>query len=104
MARTQIAELQGDCLLVVEEQERRLRQWDFFHAVPWTAHVFVGAGEGPCAILMVGARNAGEGLVYPVGESATRHGASVERETPSPEEAYAAWQRPVPAWRTWPPA
>ena len=28
--------------------------WDFFHSPPWTEHVFVAAGEGPCVILMVG--------------------------------------------------
>jgi uncharacterized cupin superfamily protein len=96
--------LEGECTLVVEEQERRLRQWDFFHAPPQTAHVFVGAGDGPCAILMVGARNAGEGILYPVSDVAGRHGASVAKETPSPEEAYAGWKRPVPAKRAWPPA
>jgi uncharacterized cupin superfamily protein len=95
--------LSGECDLIVEGQERRLRQWDFFYAAPWTGHVFVGAGEGPCAILMVGARNVGEGLVYPADEVAVRRGAGVERETPSPEEAYAGWERPAPARRTWPP-
>jgi uncharacterized cupin superfamily protein len=94
--------LHGECTLVVEEEERRLRQWDFFHAAPGTAHVFVGAGDGPCAILMAGARNV-EGLVYPVSAAAARHGASVERETSSGEEAYAGWQRPRPARRPWPP-
>ena len=49
--------LHGECILVVEEQERRLRQWDFFHCPPGTRHVFVGAGDGPCAILMIGARD-----------------------------------------------
>lgn len=92
----------GECVALIEGQERRLRQWDFFHAAPGTAHVFVGAGEGPCAILMVGARNV-EGLVYPVSATAARHGASVERETSSGEEAYANWQRPQPAPRIWPP-
>jgi uncharacterized cupin superfamily protein len=97
--------LAGECLLIVEEQERRLRQWDFFHAAPWTTHTFVGAGEGPCAILMVGARNAGEGLRYPVSEAAKRHRAGVEEETDLAEEAYpsAGWERPAPARRSWPP-
>ena len=95
--------LQGECLLIVEDQERRLGQWDFFNAAPWTAHAFVGAGEGPCAILMVGARNAGEGLVYPVSEVAGRHRASVERETSSEEEAYEGWEMPQSTRRPWPP-
>ncbi len=37
----------GEALLVVEGQERRLKQWDFVHCPPETRHAFVGAGEGP---------------------------------------------------------
>ena len=97
--------LQGECLLIVEEQERTLRQWDFFYSAPWTAHVIVGAGDGPCAVLMVGARNAGEGLVYPVSEVAQRHGAGVEKETNLGEEAYPSmgWQQPENVRTDWPP-
>ena len=39
--------LSGECALLVENQERRLRAWDFFHCPPWTEHAFVGAGGGP---------------------------------------------------------
>jgi quercetin dioxygenase-like cupin family protein len=39
--------LSGECALLVEDEERRLRPWDFFHSPPWTEHAFVGAGEGP---------------------------------------------------------
>ena len=49
--------LSGECALLVEDEERRLRPWDFFHSFPWTEHAFVGAGEGPCVILMVGSRS-----------------------------------------------
>ena len=80
--------LSGECLLLVEEEERRLRPFDFFHAPPWTAHAFVGAGEEPCAILMAGARF-GPGVRYPRSELAARHGASVEKETSDWREAYA---------------
>jgi uncharacterized cupin superfamily protein len=96
--------LQGECLLIVDGEERRLRRWDFFHSAPWTPHVLVGAGEGPCAILMVGARNTGGEIVYPVSEAAARYGASVERETTSLAEAYADWSPPEPARCPWPPA
>ncbi len=48
--------LSGECLLLVEGEERPLKQWDFVHCPRWTEHVFVGAGDGPCAILMVGGR------------------------------------------------
>ena len=60
--------LSGECLLLVEGEERPLKAWDFVHCPPWTEHVFVGTGDGPCAIVGVGARNAGEGLVYPASE------------------------------------
>jgi uncharacterized cupin superfamily protein len=97
--------LLGECDLVVEDEVRRLRQWDFFYSAQWTAHAIVGAGDGPCAILMVGARNAGDGIVYPVSEPAAHLGASVERETSSAPEAYGSmgWQRPEAARRPWPP-
>jgi uncharacterized cupin superfamily protein len=81
--------LSGECLLIVEGQERPLRAWDFVHLPPDTRHVFVGAGEGPCAILMVGARKEPETILYPVDEVAQRHGAGVDVETPHPREAYA---------------
>jgi len=86
--------LAGECLLLVEEEERPLRQWDFVHCPPWTRHVFVGAGDGPCAILMVGARPQPEELLYPVSEVARKHRAGVEQETPSAQEAYAAFEMP----------
>jgi uncharacterized cupin superfamily protein len=94
--------LSGECTLVVEEQERTLRQWDFFHCPAGTRHIFVGAGAGPCAILMIGARPDVD-LLYPVSEVAAKHGASVAKETPSPEEAYADWPGDfVPVRLPWP--
>jgi uncharacterized cupin superfamily protein len=88
--------LSGECIAIVEEEERRLRQWDFLHCPPWTKHAFVGAGDGPCVVLMVGARVEG-GIVYPVSEVAARHRASVETETRSPREAYAPYGHWLPA-------
>jgi uncharacterized cupin superfamily protein len=85
--------LSGECLLVVEEEERRLRAWDFFHCPAGTRHVFVGAGDGPCAILMVGGRTPGATVHYPVSDVAAAHGASASRATGSPSEAYADWPR-----------
>jgi uncharacterized cupin superfamily protein len=91
--------LSGECLLLIEGEERRLKAWDFVHCPPRTHHVFVGAGEGPCAILMVGARSGGvaDDLRYPVDPVAARHGASVEQETTDPREAYARFSRFEPA-------
>ena len=80
--------LAGECLLLIDGQERALRQWDFVHCPAWTEHVFVGAGDGPCALLAVGARSGGD-VVYPRSEVALRHRAGVEHETREPREAYA---------------
>ena len=85
--------LSGECKLLVDGEERLLRPWDFFHCPACTEHVFVGAGEGPCVILMVGARSESEQLHYPVSELAARYGASAEEETPDPEQAYARFER-----------
>ncbi len=85
--------LHGECLLVVEEQERRLRQWDFVHFPPGTHHVVIGSGEGPCALLMVGTRNPDHTITYPVSEVAAKHGASARETTSSAKEAYGHWDR-----------
>jgi len=63
------------------------------HCPPHTNHVIVGAGDGPCVVVAVGARvlsvdNPDWGG-YPVDETALRHGAGVAQETTIPEEAYA---------------
>lgn len=83
--------ISGECVLVIEGEERSLRAWDFVHCPPWTRHVFVGAGETPCVIVMVGSRADGFDVVYPVNEVAAKHGASVLEETSSPDEAYGRW-------------
>jgi uncharacterized cupin superfamily protein len=79
----------GECVLVIEGEERRLKAWDFVHCPPWTQHVFVGAGDGPCVIGMTGSRVGGFEVLYPVNEVAAKHGASVLEETSQPDEAYA---------------
>ena len=48
--------LAGECLLIVEGEERKLKTWDFFHCPPGTEHIIVGAGEEPAVVLAVGAR------------------------------------------------
>ena len=80
--------LSGECTLIVEEQERPLRQWDYFHCPADTSHVMVGDGDGPCAILMIGSRP-DERILYPVSELAAKYGASAAKETDVPDEAYA---------------
>jgi uncharacterized cupin superfamily protein len=82
--------LSGECTLIVEDDERQLRQWDYVHCPAGTSHVFVGAGEGPCAILMIGVRP-DEPVRYPVSAIAATYGASVSKQTSVPDEAYADW-------------
>ena len=86
--------LSGECLLLVEG-EAPTGAWDFVHCPAWTEHVFVGAGDGPCAILMIGTRLVDD-VVYPLNELALQHGAGVERETKSAQEAYARFETGKP--------
>ena len=88
--------LRGECLLIVEGQELQLREWDYFHCPPDVAHAIVGAGTGPALVLAVGNRLGPDVIVYPRDETALRHGAGVEQETPHPAEAYARFTRPAP--------
>jgi len=82
-----------------------MRRWDYAHLPSGTAHVCVGAGTGPCAVLMVGTRRGDdERILYPVSPTAARHGASVETETPSPDEAYARFAESERRPLAWPPA
>jgi uncharacterized cupin superfamily protein len=94
--------LAGECILLIEGEERRLKAWDFVHCPPNTEHGFVGAGDGPCVIFMTGARKGWPetGVVYPRLELALRHGVGVETETRSGAEAYA----PFPKWQPGRPA
>jgi uncharacterized cupin superfamily protein len=81
--------LAGECLLLVNGDQRRLRTWDFFHSPAGTEHVIVGAGNGPAIVLAVGARHDPESFRYPVSELAARYGASAAVETTDPDQAYA---------------
>jgi len=94
--------LSGEALLLVEDEERPLRQWDYFHCPPDTAHMTVGAGDGPCALLMVGTRSADATIRYLPHPVAAKHGVAVEQETDSPREAYANRPPIVPAPSPWP--
>ena len=98
--------LAGECLLLVEGEERRLKTWDFVHCPPGTEHVFVGAGDGPCVIFMTGGRTREKDTVYPHSDVARRYRAGAETETRSAADAYAAfphWQpeRPDPKGMPW---
>ena len=83
--------LSGECRLLVEGEERLLRPWDFFHSPAGTEHIFVGAGDVPCVILMAGGRSENWQVLYPVSELAARYGASAEEETSDPDQAYVGF-------------
>ena len=88
--------LSGEPLLIVEGEERPLRQWDFVHCPAETKHTIVGAGDGPSVVLAVGARDRSIGPDwggYTVDETAARHGVSVDHETTDPHQAYAPLPR-----------
>jgi uncharacterized cupin superfamily protein len=100
--------LSGEALLIVEGEERPLRQWEFVHCPPETKHIIVGAGDGPCIVVAVGGRehiqedcNGGE---YVADEAARRHGASVEEGTTA-DQAYARFppSEPTPYRDGWLP-
>lgn len=99
--------LEGECLVLVEGQERPLRAGDLFHAPAGTAHGFVGAGDGPCVMITVGGRNiAPDGAqwgTYEAAEVAARHDACVERDTPDPAIAYAHNGEPRQVDAAWVP-
>ena len=84
--------LAGEALLIVEGQERPLKQWDFVHCPPETRHVFVGAGDEPCVILAASSRQFqkdGPWGYYTVDEAARRHNACPDVETQDGNVAYA---------------
>jgi uncharacterized cupin superfamily protein len=91
--------LHGECIAIVDGEERRLRQWDLFHCPAGVDHVFVGAGDGPCAVLMIGSRRI-DAAHYPVSEVAAKYDASAKEATDDPAEAYADWRREP--WRPTP--
>src|SRR5262245_48629692 len=84
--------LAGEALLVIEGEERALRQWDFVHCPAGTNHVIVGNGDAPGPVLAVGARDRSTGPdwgAYTVYQAAIRRGAGVGEETTDAKRAYA---------------
>ena len=92
--------VEGACLLIVEGEERPLGRWDYVHLEPGVTHGFVGAGDGPCVMVSLGARSKGGTILYARDAAALRLGAGVEEDTATPAEAYA----PFPKWEAGRPA
>jgi uncharacterized cupin superfamily protein len=94
--------LSGEATLIVDDEERPLKQWDYFHKPPGVPHTIVG---GPCVVLAIGAREHQDGPGwggYPVSEVAARHNASAEEETTDPLVAYARFPARQPSeYRGW---
>ena len=102
--------LSGEALLIIEGEERPLRQWDSVHCPPGTKHVIVGAGDSPFTVFAVGAlerhttgarvdgtlQGTDDWGAYTVDEAALRHGAGVEEETTDAEVACARFPEPRP--------
>jgi uncharacterized cupin superfamily protein len=87
--------LAGECLLLVQGEERRLIAWDFFHCPGGTRHAVVGAGDGPSLVLAFGARGGRKGIEYLPDAAAQSHGAAVEQATKKFADAYARFPRPT---------
>jgi len=101
--------LSGEALLIVEDEEHRLRQWDYFHCPAPVPHTIVGAGEGPTAILALGAREHQRGPDwggYPYSQVAMKHDASTQDETTDADVAYARFpdRRPGTFRDSWLPS
>jgi uncharacterized cupin superfamily protein len=88
--------ISGHGVLVIEGVERELGPWDFVHCPNWVQHVIVASGAEPLIVLAVGARNGRNRVIYPVDETAQKHGAGVREETSEPREAYAGLSEIVP--------
>jgi uncharacterized cupin superfamily protein len=83
--------LAGEGLLIVEGEERPLRQWDFVHCPPETRHAFVGGGDAPFVLLCAGSRQfqkEGPWGFYCADEVARRYNASSPEDTQDGGVAY----------------
>jgi uncharacterized cupin superfamily protein len=88
--------LAGEATLIVEGEERIVRQWDFVHCPPETRHAFAGAGDGPCVLLCVSSRQFqkdGPWGYYCTDPVAERHNAAAPQNTQDGEVAYARFGR-----------
>ena len=91
--------LSGEALLIVEGQERPLKQWDFVHCPPGISHAFVGAGEGPCVLLCASSRQFqkdGPWGSYCADETAAKYNASSPEDTQDGGVADARFASPRP--------
>ena len=84
--------LHGEAMLIVEGQERPVKQWDFVHCPPETRHAFAGIGDSPCVLLCASSRQFqkdGPWGYYCADETAARYNAASPEDTQDDELAYA---------------
>jgi uncharacterized cupin superfamily protein len=90
----------GEPVLVIEGEERQLRQYDYVHCPPNTNHVIAGAGDRPCVILAMSSREfmaTDEWGGYSVNDAAGRHNANPPEDTNDPAFAYERFEGSIPA-------
>ncbi len=76
--------LMGECVFIIEDQERHLRPWDFVHCPPMTGHTLIAKDNGPCVILATGNRRDDLERVYTRSEAALRYDAGTEVDMTEP--------------------
>ncbi len=81
----------GECILIIEDQERHLRAWDFVHCPPMTSHAFVAKEGGPCVILATGNRRDDLERISRRSEAALRYDAGTEVDLTEPERR-GSWE------------
>jgi uncharacterized cupin superfamily protein len=91
--------LAGEGVLLIEGQERPVRQWDFVHCPPETKHAFAGAGEAPLVLLCASSRQFqkdGPWGYYCADETAAKYDASSPEDTQDGSIAYAHFPPSAP--------
>ena len=89
--------LSGECIAIIEGQERRLHRWDFVHCPPGTKHAFVGVGAEPCVLVCASSRQFqkdGPWGYYCYDETAESYNAASPVDTQDGEIAYARFPEP----------
>lgn len=93
--------LSGEGVLIIEGEERPLKQWDFVHCPPETKHGFAGTRDRPMVLLCASSRQFqkdGPWGYYCKDETAAKYNASSPEDTQDGRLADARFapQKPAP--------